>query len=98
MDREQIICSIIADAGDCRSSCLAALQAWKNHDYEAARASLEDGKRALLSAHDIHTQLLVDEANGKPEDVTLMLVHASEHLSAAELLFDVLEILVDRSS
>ncbi len=95
MDTEQIICTIIAEAGDCRSSCLAAIQAWKKKDMEQAKALLEEAKKSLVAAHDVHTQLLVNEARGDGQGLSLMLVHASEHLSAAELLADVLEVVLD---
>ena len=80
-----IACQIIAYAGDAKSMFLEALDEADEGHLETAEEMMKEGAQAIVKAHEIHTQLLVMEARD-PESVqiTLMLVHASNHLSVAE--------------
>ena len=81
-----IACQIIAFAGDAKSSFLVAIDTAENGDLEEAESIKKEGDDAIIKAHEIHTQLLVSEAKD-PESIkmTMMLVHASNHLTAAEV-------------
>ena len=75
---------IIANAGDGKSSCMEALDYAEAGDWEAARQALTVADEAIVKAHEIHTKLLVEEARD-PAAMPMMLIHASNHLSAAEI-------------
>lgn len=79
---------IIANAGDSRSCSIAAMECAKNGDFEEAHNLLKESEEALHRAHVEHTQLLTDDAKGEKIEVSLLLVHASNHLSVAEVSFD----------
>lgn len=80
-----IACQIIAYAGDAKSMFLEALDEAEKNDIEKAEKIMKDAEAALTKAHEVHTQLLVMEARD-PDSVkmTMMLVHASDHLTSAE--------------
>ena len=79
---------IIANAGDSRSHSMAAIESAKAGDFEEANKSINEANEALHKAHVEHTNLLSEDAKGEKVQVTLLLVHASNHLSVAELTLD----------
>lgn len=79
---------IIANAGDSKSCSMAAMECAKNGDFEEANHLLKESSEALHRAHVEHTQLLTEDAKGENIEVTLLLVHASNHLSVAEVSLD----------
>ena len=79
---------IIANAGDSRSCSMAAMECAKSGDFEEANNLLKEATEALHRAHVEHTQLLAEDAKGENIEVTLLLVHASNHLSVAEVSLD----------
>lgn len=84
-DVNNIACQIIAYAGDAKSMFLEALDAADSGEVETADKMMKDGGEAIVKAHEIHTKLLVMEAqNSDSVKMTLMLVHASNHLAIAE--------------
>lgn len=86
-DINNIACQIIAYAGDAKSIFLEALDVADSGDVETADKMMKDGGESIIKAHEIHTKLLVMEAQD-PDSVkmTLMLVHASNHLAIAEAM------------
>ena len=79
-------CMIIANAGDGKSSCMEALDYAEAGDWEAARQALAVADEAIVKAHEIHTKLLVEEARDPAAlPMTMMLIHASSQLTAAEV-------------
>lgn len=80
---EEALVLIIANAGDSKSNSVEAITAAKSGEFEKARSYLKLGEAALEKAHDVHTQLLVMESKNKLP-VTLLMIHASNHLSEAE--------------
>ena len=78
-------CMIIANAGDGKSSCMEALDYAEAGDWEAARQALAVADEAIVKAHEIHTKLLEEARDPAALPMTMMLIHASNHLSAAEI-------------
>lgn len=90
---EETAVLIIANAGDSKSNSLAAVEAAKVGDFEKAHEYLKLSEKALNKAHKSHTQLLVkDSKEGFP--MTFLLVHASNHLSIADITKEFAEQLV----
>lgn len=85
MDLEGAVMSIIVNAGEARSLCMSALQNARNGDFSAAQALLADSDHYTKAAHRIQTQLIgEDEGQGKLP-MTLIMVHAQDHLMNAIL-------------
>lgn len=80
MDQEMVVMEIICNAGEARSLCYEALKLARSHDFEQAQEKLAQGKECLNKAHLTQTQLIeADQGEGKVP-MTLVMVHAQDHL------------------
>lgn len=85
----EIACQIIAFAGDSKSYSMEAIENAENKAFEMAEENLKQSDEAIRKAHEIHTSLLVEEARDPGcIPVSMMLIHASNHLSGAELTYE----------
>lgn len=91
MENENIIMELIIQAGHSRSCSMEAIRAARQHNWSAAEESLREAKDAAKKAHLIQTELIgEDEGTGKIK-VTLIVVHAQDHLMNAILCKDLAE-------
>ncbi|GAB2641581.1 MULTISPECIES: PTS lactose/cellobiose transporter subunit IIA [Vibrio] len=80
MDQEMVVMEIICNAGEARSLCYEALKLARQDDFDQAQEKLALGKECLNKAHLMQTQLIeADEGQGKVP-MTLVMVHAQDHL------------------
>lgn len=86
---EETIMNIILHAGDARSKSLLAIKAAKNKDFEKAHELLEEARKSSVSAHKSQTNLIQKEVSGEPQEVSLLMVHAQDHLMTALAIKDV---------
>ena len=56
---------------------------------------MKQGEDELLKAHEIQTKMLQDEAGGNKHEVTLLMVHAQDHLMNASLAQDLISEIVE---
>ena len=79
---------LIAGAGDSRSYSMEAIMRAKEGHFDEARACLQKAKEAMVDTHDIQTQLIKGEMLGEKSELTLLMVHAQDHLTFAMLSRD----------
>lgn len=91
MEMEQIIFTIIVHAGDSRSHALEALRYAREGNFIKAEESMAQAKTELIEAHQIQTELLQAEARGEEQALSLLLIHAQDHLMTAILAKDLIE-------
>lgn len=60
----------------------------KQGDFTAARQKLQEAGDALNEAHHIQTSLIQNEVRGDKTEVSLLLVHAQDHLMNAMTIRD----------
>ncbi|MFD9626543.1 PTS lactose/cellobiose transporter subunit IIA [Peribacillus muralis] len=82
---------IILHGGNSRSYSMEALQFAKAGDIEQAKESLQKAKEELTLAHQIQTQLIQREAGGNNTEISLILIHAQDHLMNAITVKDLAE-------
>jgi PTS system cellobiose-specific IIA component len=82
---------LIAGAGDARSSCMEAIELAKEGKFQEAREALTRADDSMVAAHETQTQLIRDEMSGESEGVSLLMVHAQDHLNLALVMRDVAE-------
>ncbi|ERK12579.1 PTS system, cellobiose-specific IIA component [Pantoea sp. AS-PWVM4] len=88
MDFEQTMMELLINAGEARSQAMMAIQQARKGEWEGADAALAASDEAAKAAHKIQTELIgADEGCGKVP-VTLILVHAQDHLMTAMLCRD----------
>jgi PTS system cellobiose-specific IIA component len=95
MEFEVTIFTMISHSGEARSSSMEAIAYAKKGDFIQAAACLEDANRKLDLAHGEQTKLIQSEAQGKKVEISLLLVHAQDHLMNAIVLRDLATEFVD---
>lgn len=88
MNLEMIIIQIITHSGDAKSLLFEAIQLAKTGDLKGAEEKIVKAEEHLSLAHKEQTTLIQTEAQGKPIEVSLLLVHAQDHLMNAIMFKD----------
>ncbi|MFS4432783.1 PTS N,N'-diacetylchitobiose transporter subunit IIA [Citrobacter farmeri] len=93
---EEVVMGLIINSGQARSLAYAALKQAKQGDFAAAKTMMEQSHMALNEAHLVQTKLIEgDQGEGKMK-VSLVLVHAQDHLMtsmlARELVTELIEL------
>ncbi|MDU4353892.1 PTS N,N'-diacetylchitobiose transporter subunit IIA [Phytobacter diazotrophicus] len=96
MELEEQVMGIIINAGQSRSLCYEALQSAKEGNFADADEKMQQAQHFAREAHLVQTQLIEgDEGEGKTK-MTLVMVHAQDHLMtsilAKELVTELIEI------
>lgn len=87
--------SLIAGAGDSKSYSMEAISYAKEGNFSEARACIGKAREAMDETHDIQTQLIRDEMTGEKSELTLLMVHAQDHLNSALLMREMAEEFID---
>ncbi|MBT0725089.1 PTS N,N'-diacetylchitobiose transporter subunit IIA [Rosenbergiella sp. S61] len=95
-DLEEIVMGLIINAGQARSLAYAALKEAKQGNFTVAKEMMENSQQALSEAHRVQTQLIESDAGEGKVKVSLVLVHAQDHLMnamlARELVTEIIEL------
>lgn len=84
MDKmEQIIFEIISFGGNAKGLSYEAIAASEKGDFEKATELLKEADENLVQAHQIQTNLIQAEARGEKHEVSVLFVHAQDHLMTA---------------
>lgn len=96
MDSIEIAFSIIAEAGDARSSAMEAAAKAQQGDFAAAEELLSASSDALQAAHQVQTDLLAKEMSGDGSPIGLIMAHAQDHLMCAGIVKDMAALLLEQ--
>lgn len=88
MNHEEEIMGIIVNAGDTKSCSMKAIAAARSGNFEEADRQLVLAEEAVSLAHAEQTKLIQDEARGNKMDITLLMIHAQDHLMNAITIKD----------
>lgn len=91
----QSIMGLIIHSGNTKSECMEAIQLAKNGDVVAAKEKIKLANDALVEAHHAQTALLTEEAKGEKIEVSLLLIHAQDHLMNAITFRDLANEMID---
>lgn len=80
---EMAIMNIIINAGDCKNHAYMALNKVNEGKYDEADEEMVLASEALSKAHNGQTTFLNKEANGEKIDMSVLFVHAQDHLMTA---------------
>jgi len=95
MELEEQIMGIIINAGQSRSLCFEALQSAKAGDFADADEKMKQAQHYAREAHLVQTQLIeADEGEGKTK-MTLVMVHAQDHLMTSILAKELVTEFID---
>lgn len=85
---DQTIMELVVNGGNARSKSMEAIKAAKGGDLELAKEKIKEANEALNKAHDFQTSLIQKEAAGKGIEISLLMVHAQDHLMNAMTVRD----------
>ncbi|WP_027340768.1 PTS lactose/cellobiose transporter subunit IIA [Halonatronum saccharophilum] len=80
MNMEEILFSIIVNAGEARGNAYEALKIAQKGEYNSAKEKLKEAEGGIGVAHGAQTDLIQKEINGEDIDMSLLSVHAQDHL------------------
>lgn len=87
---ENVAMAIIANSGDGRSKAFNALKEAEEGNFSEANKLINESSQAIGKAHDVQTKMLVDEANGKKSDFSILTIHAQDHFMTSMLANDLI--------
>lgn len=85
---EEIIMNVILNAGNARSKCFLALKSARKKDFLQAEDLMKEASNFILTAHKAQTALIQEEVRGNKQPVSLLMVHAQDHLMTAMAIRD----------
>lgn len=86
---------LIIYGGDAKSNAMEAIEFAKCYDFEQAEEKLKAANESLTFAHNSQTDMLVAEAQGEENSITLLLVHSQDHLMTSITFTDLAKEIVD---
>lgn len=95
IQEEQIVMELIVNGGDARSKAMQAIRLAKKGDLAAAKEKLKESTEALGKAHNFQTELIQSESAGVHVEISLLLIHAQDHLMNAMTVRDLAQEMID---
>lgn len=92
---ELTIMNLIMAGGNAKGSSVEAIRAAKKGDFETAKAKLKEADGFMIDAHNAQTSMLTEEAKGNHVKVSLLMVHAQDHIMNAITFRDLAGEIVD---
>ena len=77
---EEAVMEIIVNAGQSRSLCFEALHAARQGNLDEAKRLLREADGDARQAHKMQTKLIEQDAGEARQPMTLIMVHAQDHL------------------
>lgn len=83
MDLEQDVLNLITCSGEAASLSMEAIEYARSGEFKKAEECFKEADEKLIMAHKIQTSLLHREAGGENFSISILLVHAQDHLMNA---------------
>lgn len=80
IENEEIVFKIISFSGDARSYIYEAFNFVKQGKYEDSEKALYAAENSIIEAHSMQTSLIQNEARGNHTELSLLMIHAQDHL------------------
>lgn len=87
-EMERVVMELIMNGGDARSFSLKAIQYAEKGEFKEAEKLLEQSNVSLNKAHEAQANLIREEIQGAEVPVSLMIVHAQDHVMNAMTVRD----------
>jgi len=81
--------NIISVAGMSKSKSILAIKEAKQGNYDKAHEHLHEANKMLNEAHKLQFQMLQQESRGKTIELTIITVHAQDHITMALLFYEI---------
>lgn len=91
---EEAVMEIIVNAGQSRSLCFEALRSAREGNIDEAKLLLQEADGYARQAHQMQTKLIEQDAGEGRQPMTLIMVHAQDHLMTSLLARELSEEIV----
>ncbi|MEY8353891.1 PTS lactose/cellobiose transporter subunit IIA [Lachnospiraceae bacterium 54-53] len=88
MDMEMVIMKLVVTSGDARSTAIEALRSAREGKFEHADQLMKEADQMVFQSHEAQTEMIQNELNGNKTEVSLLMVHAQDHLMNAMTVMD----------
>lgn len=95
MNEEQLIFTIIANSGEAKSSAMEAINHAKGKRFKEADNAIKTASECFVKIHQVQTEMIVKEVNGEKQPMSLLMVHAQDHLMTTMLFIDLAKEFID---
>lgn len=85
MDAIEKSMEIIAYGGEGKSLAMMAIQKAREGAFEEAEALMKQAHDAIVKCHQCHSELLFYDAEHQDLQLSLLLIHAADHLTGADM-------------
>lgn len=85
MDGIEKSMEIIAHGGEGKSLAMMAIQKAREGNFPEAEELLRRSHDAIVKCHQCHSELLFYDAEHQDLQISMLLVHAADHLTSADL-------------
>lgn len=92
---EEIVMNLIMHSGEARSYAMEAMNLAKTGNIDGARELIQKSTEELGKAHHSQTNLIQGEAGGNKTELSLLLIHAQDHLMTTMTLKDLANEIID---
>ncbi len=87
--------NIISMAGMSKSQSLMAVKEAKAGNIEKAKEYLQNAEETMGDVHALHLEMLQQECSGNSVDVTIVTVHAQDHVTMALMMHEMANEMID---
>ncbi|MGL4860032.1 MAG: PTS N,N'-diacetylchitobiose transporter subunit IIA [Enterobacteriaceae bacterium] len=91
---EEVVMGLIVNAGQAKSLAFKALARAKQGDFAEAQQLMQQAREGLREAHLVQTKLIEQDAGEGKTKVTLVMVHAQDHLMNSVLALELVTELI----
>jgi len=85
---------IIAYGGEGKSLAMQAIQKARAGNFQEAENLLKQADAAITKSHQHHSELLFYEADHNDLQISMLLIHAADHLTSADIIREMAEELI----
>ncbi len=100
-DFDSVVMELVVNAGDGRSLAIQAIREAREGRFQEAQKLIDQCQEALIRCHEAQTELIQSELQGKSIPMSLLMVHAQDHIMNAmtvkDLAVEMIEMLKERS-
>ncbi len=100
-DFDSVVMELVVNAGDGRSLAIQAIREARAGRFQEAQQLIDQCQEALIRCHESQTELIQSELQGNSIPMSLLMVHAQDHIMNAmtvkDLAVEMIEMLKERS-
>lgn len=85
---EEKALKLILSAGESKMHSMQAIKLAREYRFEEAKNEIKESNKSFISAHDIQTELITEEARSGNSSVNILMVHAQDHITMALMMTD----------